>query len=724
MSKQLRNILCAGVVIAALMLTVYLSSNQGDWDKRTLNPAEYTDRTAGPMFFEAGSYTFAFSYTYEADAEVQILRANTADTNNQLPLVLASAPLTESGRTAIALTLTDAVYDLEIRYTKPAELGFTTIEGIGPVWHDTALILLLLAGVGVWIGWTSRRGLRGRDAAPLTDAGISETAVRLLLLAAAVYATLPILREYFTAGLDLPFHLARIESVKDGLLDGQFPVRIAPAYNGDIGYASSTVYPELLLYLPAVFRLCGVSLMTAYQSFVFLMNLATLLVTYHAMKRLTGKATLGLIVSLVYGLGVYRLSGVYGRVFLGETLAMIFFPCVLLGMAETLHRGKISKWLIAGMTGLIQTHIVSVQIALIFCALYTALALIFRKTGGRALLRLCAAAGITILLNLWFLVPFLRFTTEDFNMFDYYVRTKDFAAYPQQLFATFLKPFGSALYLGKTAGEMPESVGLLPALGIFLFVFAQQKAEDDGLRPVNRVSLLLSLIALVASSTLFPWSYVVKIPVIGSLLYSIQFPFRYLSVASLFLSVVLAISGFKLLGDRPKALVALCAALSLFNAAPMLDQFIQSEQQSVVMESKQDGSFLLIGGLRDYYYADSDFAALSRVPSAIDAPEGVSIRDFEKYKLHLSFAYTSAVTQTVSLPLYDYPGYRAELGGAELAVQDGENHMIALTLPAGSGTVSVRYAGFWYYNAANFLSLATGAALIARGLWKRRRARC
>ncbi len=309
-------------------------------------------------------------------------------------------------------------------------------------------------------------------------------------------------------------------------------------------------------------------------------------------------------------------------------------------------------------------------------------------------------------------------------MFDYFVRTKDFAVYPQQLFASFLQPFGGALYLGGTAGEMPVSVGLLPGLGILLFILARQKKDTDLLDPLNRVSLLMALVALWIASTLFPWTYVVKIPMLGNLLYSIQFPFRWLSAASLFLAVVFAVSAYRLAPGHPKALVAVCVALAVFNVAPMLDQYIQSDQQTVVMDSKTDGSVTTITGLRDYYISDSDFVALRDQPAAIGAPEDVTIRNFQKYKLQVSFDYSAQAEETVTLPLYNYPGYRAVLNGEEIAAVDGENHLLSLTLPAGEGTVSVRYKGFWYYDLANCISLASLLALAARGIYKRRRARC
>ncbi|HPF88907.1 MAG TPA: hypothetical protein PK537_12730, partial [Candidatus Limiplasma sp.] len=477
-----------------------------------------------------------------------------------------------------------------------------------------------------------------------------------------------------------------------------------------LGYASTVLYPELFLYLPAVFRLCGVSLMAAYQVFIFLINLATLLITYHAVKRLTGKATVGLITSLVYALGVNRMITLYTRAAIGEALALLFFPCVMLGMAEVLHRGKLSKWLIVGMTGLIQTHVVSVEIAAIACAAYTVIAVVLRKTTGKNLLRLLAAAGITVLINLWFLVPFARFAPEDLRMFNYTKRTMCYAVYPAQWFASFVNPFGKARYLGTTA-EMPLSVGTLLGVGILLYILFHPR-DDRTLRSVGHVSLGFGLAALVISSTLFPWTYVAKIPVLGDLMYAVQFPWRYLGIAGFFLSLVFAVAAYSAGGTHSRLLIAACVVLAVFNIAPFVDQYIQSDDVTYTMQAKYDMDTVTDDTIWDYCYADTDFDALENLPMRITAPDGVAITGFSKHGTHITFTYAADTAQTVTLPLYLYPGYRALLDGTqELTPTDGDNHLLTLALPAGEGTVTVWYAGFWYWNAANFVSLFTMLAL-------------
>ena len=692
----------AGLLALALMATVYLSFNQKDFDKRTLLPADYHSLSTDSLFFDRGSYTFTFHYAYAPGTEVRIVRALTAGADNALPEVLFSAPLSETGQTQVTLTFGRSVYDIVLRYTAETERGFTNVESVGPVWRDTALAMLLIAASAAFLGVLYLREKRRKP--ELGDTGYTEATVHTLLLFCAVFLTLPALRDFFVSGHDLAYHLMRIENIKDGLLGGQFPVRVGPTYLDGAGYASPMLYPEMFLYLPALFRLGGASIMGAYQAFVFLINLATLLVTYHAVKRLAGKASIGLIASVVYAMGVNRLTTLFTRAALGETLALIFFPCVLLGMAETLHRGKLSKWLIAGMTGLIQTHVISVEIAAALCAAYTVLAAVLRKTTLKSLLRLAAAAGITVLLNLWFLVPFFRFTLEPLRMFDYTTRTMLHAVYPAQLFATFVQPFGNAEYLGTTA-EMPLSVGLLPAVGILLLLIANPK-DDRTLRNVGRASLLLGLSALLVATTVFPWTYAAKIPLLGTLLYAVQFPWRFLGAAGFLLSVAFAVGAYGLGRDHSRALIAVCLAAAVFNAAPFLDQFLQSADREYVMRSKYDTASLVQYATWDYVYADTDPGTLGG-PMAVQAPEGVAISGLQKSGTHLSFSYASVAGQTVTLPVYLYPGYRVTLNGADAVPLEGENHSMALALPAGEGTVSLQYEGFWYFSAADFVSLLT-----------------
>ena len=67
-----------------------------------------------------------------------------------------------------------------------------------------------------------------------------------------LYMASPLGNTRLHSGHDFSYHLLRIENIKDGLLNGQLPVRIGPLFLNHRGYASSLFYPELFLYFPAM----------------------------------------------------------------------------------------------------------------------------------------------------------------------------------------------------------------------------------------------------------------------------------------------------------------------------------------------------------------------------------------------------------------------------------------------------------------------------------------
>ena len=62
----------------------------------------------------------------------------------------------------------------------------------------------------------------------------------------------------------------------------------------------------------------------------------------------------------------------------------------------------------------------------------------------------------------------------------------------------------------------------------------------------------------------------------------------------------------------------------------------------------------------------------------------------------------------VYVPLLGYPGYRAlDKDGNDFMLTKTLNGILAVLVPAGyRGTIAVYFAGFWYWRAAEIISLA------------------
>ena len=67
--------------------------------------------------------------------------------------------------------------------------------------------------------------------------------------------------------LDTLYHLLRIESVKEALLNGAYPARVNPLFLNGYGYGSSLFYSDITLVVPAILRLLGVSPILSWKIF-------------------------------------------------------------------------------------------------------------------------------------------------------------------------------------------------------------------------------------------------------------------------------------------------------------------------------------------------------------------------------------------------------------------------------------------------------------------------
>lgn len=109
----------------------------------------------------------------------------------------------------------------------------------------------------------------------------------------------------------------------------------------------------------------------------------------------------------------YRFTNIYARGALGETLALTFLPLIIAGFYHVLLGDKKKwPWLVIGFTGVIESHVLSTAT---MGVIFAVCCLIFIRElfCDKRWLELLKAAGLTVLLNLWFLVPFLFFYLKE-----------------------------------------------------------------------------------------------------------------------------------------------------------------------------------------------------------------------------------------------------------------------------------------------------------------------
>ena len=344
-------------------------------------------------------------------------------------------------------------------------------------------------------------------------------------------------------GQDLGFHLMRIEGIAEGLENGVFPVKMQGLWMEGYGYPVSVYYGDFLLYIPALLRLCGVPVVAAYKIFVALVNLGTGLLALYSFRKIFGDDRVALVCAAAYLTAGYRLLNLYVRAAAGEYCAMMFLPLLAAAVWE-IYRGKpagirerfsMATLLALALSGLIGTHLLTTEMAGVVLLI---VGLIFwKRTFSREVFpTLALACGETALLNLYFLVPFL----------DYYLHVpvylnrvmegvkqiQEDGASLFQLLAFWASPFqrgDASTHLIATPGPLLLAV---PVVGLILLFR----------RKLTRQTLLFwlgSLGLLLVSTCYFPWDFLAESSRVGQFLAQVQFPWRYVGPAALFLTLTL-----------------------------------------------------------------------------------------------------------------------------------------------------------------------------------------
>nr|MCR4696067.1 hypothetical protein [Lachnospiraceae bacterium] len=160
---------------------------------------------------------------------------------------------------------------------------------------------------------------------------IRKNKVILIIFSTTIVLSLPLMLNYLLDGHDLSFHLMRIEGIKQSILDGRFPARMDMYALEGQGYADPIYYPYLFLYIPALLRVSGLSIMHSYKFFLGFLNLAGCIIAYLAFKGITKNTKASIVGMIVYNLAPYHIACLYSRGALGEAQAYIFIPLIAYG---------------------------------------------------------------------------------------------------------------------------------------------------------------------------------------------------------------------------------------------------------------------------------------------------------------------------------------------------------------------------------------------------------
>lgn len=658
-----------------------------------------------------GSYTAQIVYQAEADDSVLELWEQNSK--------VAAWPLDpRQSKVTADFTLSKDAKEIRLQVNYGGTGSFTIKQlSLSPhtvFYTDTYffMVLFLACSLVMWM-----YVVQGR--AHLTQERLTDFCV---ILGVALLATTPMMQTYLYNGDDLCYHLARLEGLKDGILDGQIPVNILPEGMQGNGYLNA-MYPYLFLYIGAFLRICRVSLGLSYKMLIFLANIGSAVSAYIAVKSMCKSRRSVILAVVLYTLMPYRFTNIFSRGDLGEILALTFWPLVIAGLYHVIL-GERRKWyyLVTGVSGILQSHILSAAFAAVICVI-TALVYCVRIVRERRYIEAGKAAGMFFLLNMWYLVPFIFYyfekdlSTDVLRWSGYFEQsinpsnfTQSLSLYNKQYFS-----FGLAL-LG--------CVGI----GVIRLVCErdQKKTNEDG---YVLYLFILGILLAYMTTGYFPSRRLLDNALFENIATMVQFPWRFIGPASacfLFVGAI-GLERSQILQPYRNFVFAMLVGLNLLIiiSVPADNSHMPYDNAEAVAskghESKLGTSVGLfyphewrLGGATD------ESLMTSVITSDLNA---ISVRQYQKKGTRATVTYTATEKGGyIELPIQNYTGYRAyDENGNRLEIRRGDGARMRFAVQ-GDGTehmIRVRYGPNPLFIAANLISALT-IFCIAWGLLRRR----
>ena len=543
--------------------------------------------------------------------------------------------------------------------------------------------------------------------------------ITLVFLITMLIACAPLISRYCINGHDLEYHLLRVESLKEGIKIGKPFLRVNTLFFGNAGYASSMFYPDLLLYIPALLRLLGLSINSSYHIYVAVCIILCYLSSYLCIKKMTGSSYGAMISAVILTLSQYHLDDIYIRSAAGEYTAFIFVPVIVYGIYNIIFE-KMDKpqLFVLGYGGLLLSHTSTFVMCTVFGLLVILLNIKKIFSDKKILLRLIISVVVTMLLTCFYWLPML----EQFMDSTFYVSTPWMQ--PKDEAVNFLSIFGS---------QFP-ALGYICILILIPRIFIKKK-NNINLITYADLLILTGAFFTFLSCDILPWS------VIGKYISFIQFPWRFFIMGSVLFSMAAGLIFSVITGkDEDEGIVwELKENGSSFMTSPGI--FILT---FVLIINGISGINTMIRGSQGYYDYSDDYYSYKPYTANVIAGEWLPDRVKDKDSLiddsefmisdkgkeidHVRIGNTieadiSGDFEYADVPFIYYLGYKADLlrddgSRKELKVTgEGHNGMCRVYLKdMGTGRLKVYYGGTVLSALSSLISLLAFITVILIGL--------
>lgn len=500
----------------------------------------------------------------------------------------------------------------------------------------------------------------------------------LLLSCIAILMTVVFLhhKSSITATGDLPFHLARIKELTN-ILDSPVSFKV---FNAN-GYGINWFYPYVTV-LPAaiLFKLVG-NIFIAYILFIMGLNVVTACIMYRLGEKIFKSANIAFIFSVFYSFSAYRLTNIYFRADLSESIAMALIPVILFEAYQILFNES-KGWIIlsVAMSLLIYTHLLSVLITCILLGtmyIYSLFKNDFHEN-LQTFVFLLKAVLMTVALTAFFWAPFLsQMLYQPINS-------------PTRINLGLLALDKGKLFRGVVFNDLTKyTFGIFGLFGIIIPLFNIFKWKGK-----QQIVYLISILLFVMTTRLFPWTIFNDTAIT-----QLQFPWRLYEFQTLFssLSFCFFLEHLKKINLRVVIIsTVIMLGISTATAAELFSFFHNDPEHNVTTVSKGDQHFWISQGF-DYYRFD--FAPKNSLQHTEQINDKIFVVNDKKRKIShtttdSSFKFSINSMQkngSVVVPVLIYRGIKVTNNGQDVSKISNDDGRVKIGIKKGLNSITISY---------------------------------